>query len=82
MVAFTKHILLSAEEIIRRLRMLRYGPDNRVSVRGGRKIPLKYVAWLANLHRSTLYRAMRDGRISDKMREALSPVLIMLEHSP
>ena len=78
MVARTKHILMSAEEIIRRLRMLRYSPDNRASVRGGRKIPLKYAAWLANLHRATLYRAIMSGQISDKTREALSPVLIML----
>ena len=78
MVALTKHILLSAEEIIRRLRTLRYSPDNRAPVRGGRKIPLKYVAWLANLHRATLYRAITSGQISDKTREALSPVLIML----
>jgi hypothetical protein len=61
--------------------MLRYSPDNRASVRGGRKIPLKYVAWLANLHRATLYRAIMNGQISEKTREALSPVLIMLSES-
>ena len=31
MVARTNHILMSAEEIIRRLRMLRYSPDNQAS---------------------------------------------------
>jgi len=66
-------------EVVRRLRLLRYGPDNRASVRGGRKIPLKRVAELADLHRVTLYRAIFEGRISDETREALSPVLIMLQ---
>ena len=72
---------LSDQEIVRRLRMLRYSPDNRASVRGGRKISIKYVAWLANLHRATLYRAITSGRISEKTREALSPVLILLKES-
>jgi hypothetical protein len=69
---------LSDQEIVRRLRMLRYSPDNWAPVRGGRKIPLKYVAGVANLHRATLYRAIISGQISEKTREALSPVLIML----
>jgi hypothetical protein len=34
---------LNAEEVIRQLRMLR-SPDNRANVRGGRKIPLTWVA--------------------------------------
>jgi hypothetical protein len=66
-------------EIVRQLRLLRYDPDNRASVRGGRKIPLKRVAEMAGLHRVTLYRAIFEGQISDKTREALSPVLIMLQ---
>jgi hypothetical protein len=78
MVALTKHILLSAEEIIRRLRMLRYSPDNRAPVRGGRKIPLNYVAGVANLHRATLYRAIMSGQLSEKSRAALSVALAML----
>jgi hypothetical protein len=69
-------------EIVRRLRLLRHGPENRASVRGGRKIPLKCVAELAGLHRVTLYRAIFEGRISDKTREALSPVLNMLQRAP
>ena len=81
MVALTKHVLLSADEIIRWLRLLCYSPDNRALVRGGRKIAIKYVAWLANLHRATLYRAITSGRISEKTREALSPVLILLKES-
>jgi hypothetical protein len=69
---------LPDQEIIRRLRSLRYSPDNRAPVRGGRKIPLNYVAEMACLHRVTLYRAILDGQISEKTRKALSPVLIML----
>jgi len=72
---------LSDQEIVRRLRMLRYSPDNRAPVRGGWKISIKYVAWLANLHWATLYRAITSGRISEKTREALSPVLILLKES-
>jgi hypothetical protein len=70
---------LSDQEIVRRLRMLRYSPDNRAPVRGGRKIPLKYVAGVANLHRATVYRALMSGQLSEKSREALSPVLMMLQ---
>jgi hypothetical protein len=70
---------LPVGEIVRRLRLLRYDPDNRASVRGGRKIPLKRVAEMAGLHRATLYRGIFEGRISDKTRKALSPVLIMLQ---
>jgi hypothetical protein len=72
---------LSEQEIIRRLQMLRYGSDNRANVRGGRKIPLRYVAEMAGVHRVTLYRAILQGRISGKTREALSPALIMLQQS-
>jgi hypothetical protein len=70
---------MRAAEIVRQLRLLVNDPDNRASVRGGRKIPLKRVAEMAGLHRATLYRAIFDGRISDKTRKALSPVLIMLQ---
>ena len=72
--------LLSEGEIIRRLRRLRHSPDNRASVRGGRKIPLRHVAEMAGLHRATLYRAIMENRISNKSREALSPVLIMSQN--
>ena len=68
---------MSTEEIIRRLRLLRYSPHNRANVRGGRKIPLRYVAEMAGVHRVTLYRAILRGRISDYSRSVLSPVLIM-----
>jgi hypothetical protein len=73
--------LLSAEEITRQLRTLRYSPDNRARVRGGRKEPLKRIAEQAGVHRATLYRIIWGGRISDKSREALSLVL-MSESSP
>jgi hypothetical protein len=70
---------MSEAEIVRQLRLLRYGPDNRASVRGGRKIPLKRLAEMAGLHRATLYRAIFEGRISDKTRKALSRPLLMLQ---
>jgi hypothetical protein len=74
---------LSDQEIVRRLRMLRYSPDNRAPVRGGRKIPLKYVAGVANLHRATLYRVIMGGQLSERSRAALSAALIMLtERAP
>jgi hypothetical protein len=68
--------LLSADEIIRQLRWLRYAPDNRARVRGGRKEPLKRIAENAGVHRATLYRAINEGRISDNSRVALSLVLV------
>jgi len=64
-------------DIVKTLRLLRYDPANGQG--RGRKIPLKWVAEMGGLHRVTLYRAMRDGRISEKSRSALSPVLIMLQ---
>ena len=70
---------LRNEEIVRFLRLLRYSPDNRANVRGGRKIPLRYVAEMANLDRATLYRAMMEGRLSERSRAVLSRVLIMLQ---
>jgi hypothetical protein len=73
--------LLSEEKIIRQLRALRHSPDNRASVRGGRKIPLRHVAEMAGLHRATLYRAIMESRISDKSREALSPVLLFMSQT-
>jgi len=64
---------LSAAEIIRELRRLRYDPANG---RGrGRKVPINYVAELAGLHRMTLYRAILRGQVSDKSRAALSRAL-------
>ena len=72
---------LSDQEIERRLRMLRYSPDNRTPGAWRLEISIKYVAWLANLHWATLYRAITSGRISEKTREALSPVLILLKES-
>ena len=72
---------LSEEEIIRQLRMLRYSPDNRAAVRGGRKIPLRHIAEMAGLHRASLYRAMMENRISDKSRAALSRVLHFMSQS-
>jgi hypothetical protein len=68
---------LPEQEIIRRLRSLRYSSENRANVRGGRKTPLKLLAELAGLHRVTLYRAFWYGRLSERSRAALSPVLIM-----
>ncbi len=79
MIPISTSQLLSEEEIIRQLRMLRFSPENRAAVRGGRKIPIRYVAGMAGLNRTTLYRAMMEGRISDRSRVALSPVLIMLQ---
>ena len=69
-------------EIVRELRLLRNDDANRAPVRGGRKVPLIRVAKMAGLHRATLYRAIFEGRISDKTRKALSPVLIMLQRAP
>ena len=72
--------LISASEIVRELTRLCYDPANG---RGkGRKVPIKRIAEQAGVHRATLYRIIRDGRISDKSREALSPVLIMLQTAP
>jgi hypothetical protein len=66
--------LLSAPDIIRELRRLRYDPSNG---RGrGRKVPIKRIAEQAGLHRATLYRAIMKARISDKSRVALSLVLV------
>jgi hypothetical protein len=73
------HKGLSEQDIIRRLRLLRHDPQNRADSRGGRKIPLRWVAEMAGLDRATLYRAIWSGRISEKSRAALSPVLIMLQ---
>ena len=75
----TEPPLMSEANLIRQLRTLRHSPDNRASVRGGRKIPLRHVAEMAGLHRATLYRAIMENRISNKSREALSPVLTMLQ---
>ena len=64
----------SASEIIRELRRLRYDPANG---RGrGRKLPLKRIAEQTGVHRATLYRVIRSGRVSDKSRAALSLVLV------
>ena len=68
---------LSKQEIIRQLRLLRFSPENRANVRGGRKKPLKLVAELAGLHRVTVYRAIWSGQLSKPSRTVLSPVLVM-----
>ena len=66
---------LPSEEISRRLQSLRYDLRNRVPVRGRRKISIAYIARMAGLHRATLYRVMH-GRVSEKSRASLSPLLI------
>jgi hypothetical protein len=72
----TKPPLTSPADILRQLKLLRYDPANG---RGrARKIPIRYVAEMAGVHRATLYRAIH-GQVSDKTLEALSPVLIMLQ---
>ena len=73
--------LMSEANLIRQLRTLRHSPDNRACVRGGRKIPLRHVAEMAGLHRATLYRAIMENRLSDKSREALSPVLRIMSQT-
>ena len=70
---------LPEQEVIRRLRFLRDDLENRANVRGGRKIPIRWVAQMAGLDRATLYRAIWYGRISERSRAALSPVLVMLQ---
>jgi hypothetical protein len=66
--------LMSASEIVRELRRLRYDPANG---RGkARKVPLKRIAEQAGVHRMTVYRIIWGGRISDKSRVALSLVLV------
>jgi hypothetical protein len=68
---------LTAAEIVRELKRLCHDPANG---RGkGRKVPLKWIAEQAGVNRARLYRIMSDGRVSDSSREALSPVLIMLQ---
>ena len=66
-------------EIVRQLRLLRYDDANRAPVRGGRKVPLIRVAKMADLHRATLYRAIMEGRISERSQARLSRALIMLQ---
>jgi hypothetical protein len=69
--------LLPEGEIVRALRYYRRDPGNG---RGrGRKVQIKFIAEMAGLHRVTVYRAIWTGRISERSREALSPVLIMLQ---
>ena len=72
-------LFMGEAEIVRELRLLRNDDANRAPVRGGRKVPLIRVAKMAGLHRVTLYRAIMQGRISDKSQEALSRALIMLQ---
>jgi hypothetical protein len=65
---------MNASEIVRELRRLCY---DRANGRGkGRKVPIKCIAERAGIHRATLYRIIRDGRVSDKSRVALSLVLV------
>jgi hypothetical protein len=70
---------LGESEIIRELRRLRHDPANG---RGkGRKVPIRRIAEQAGVHRATLYRAIVEGRISDKSCEALSPVLLFMSQT-
>ena len=72
--------LLSEEEIIRQLRLLYYGSENRAAVRGGRAVPLKFIAELAGINRSTVYWLIMGGPFfSQRSRSVLSRVLIMLQ---
>ena len=69
--------LMSAADIVRTLTWLRYAPANG---RGkGRKTAIKAVAEAAGVDRGTVYRIIQSGRVSEKSREALSPVLLMLK---
>ena len=72
---------LSEEEIIRQLRIFRYAPENRAARRGGRAVPLKFIAELAGFNRRTLYRLIMGGPVSLRSRSVLSRVLIMLQSS-
>ena len=68
--------LMSGSEIVRELDKLYYDPANG---RGrGRKVPIKRVAEQAGVHRATLYRIIRKGRVSENSRVALSLVLMDL----
>ncbi len=72
--------LMSASEIVRLLRRLRHDPANG---RGkGRIVPLKRIAEQAGVNRALLYRAIKEGRISDNSRAALSPVLMIMLQRP
>jgi hypothetical protein len=66
--------LMSASEIVRELRRLRYDRANGCG--RGRKVPIKRIAEQSGVHRMTVYRIIRDGRVSDKSRIALSLVLV------
>jgi hypothetical protein len=69
--------LMSSADVVRALTWLRYAPANG---RGrGRKTAIKAVAEAAGVNRVTLYRIIQTGQISEKSREALSPVLAMFE---
>jgi hypothetical protein len=69
--------LMSSADIVRTLTWLRYAPANG---RGkGRKTAIKGVAEAAGVDRATLYRIIQTGQISEKSREALSPILLMLQ---
>jgi hypothetical protein len=71
--------LTSASEIVRELRRLRYDQANG---RGrGRKVPLKRIAEQAGVHRATLYRIIRDGRISGNSRVALSLERVLINRT-
>jgi hypothetical protein len=75
----TERPLLSASEIVHELRRLRFDPANG---RGkGRKVPLKRIAEQAGIGRVTLYNIIRDGRISDRCRSSLGPVVVMYKSS-
>jgi hypothetical protein len=62
--------MMTQEEIIRRLRELRYMP--RIAT----------VSRMGNLDRSTVYDAMRTGRMSERYRSALERVLRLVGNGP
>jgi hypothetical protein len=71
---------MSAPDLVRELRRLRFDPANG---RGrGRKEPLKRIAEQAGVHRATLYRIIRDGRMSENSRVALSLGRVLVHSSP
>jgi hypothetical protein len=61
--------------MVRQLRLLRYGPDNRASVRGWTKGPA--YSRRENGAGLSVYRAIWQGRISDRSQSALSRALII-----
>jgi hypothetical protein len=65
---------LSAPEIVRRLRVIRYSPAEPRMFK--RALGLRPIAREAGLSHMTVYRAIMSGEISDKSAALLSPVLV------